>query len=193
MSKIVISLNSFGSRILLTQAVILLHIDSFFGSVSSPFMLFAVLKHHLLKFNTHVSHTIQSNLYADNVVTGCDTEKGALQFYKQARSMLCEAKFNLRAWASNSKLLMKAAHGTSDESDLINVLGLSWSTATDCLALSLKSLCLTSSTLTTKHQVLREASKLFDSLGITSPVFVRAKLFMQQLWQKNVVWNEPLE
>jgi len=166
-----------------------------FGSVSSPFMLFAVLNHHLLQYNTHVSHTIRSNLYVDNIVTGCDTEKGALQFYKQARSMLCEAKFNLRAWASNSKLLMKAARqdGTSDESDPINVLGISWNTATDCLALSLKSPCLTSSTLTTKRQVLKEASKLFDPLGITSPVSVRAKLFMQKLWQMNIEWDEPLD
>jgi len=109
--------------------------------------------------------------------------------------MLCEAKFNLKAWASNSKLLMKAARqdGTSDESDPINVLGISWNTATDCLALSLKSQCLTSSTLTTKHQVLKEASKLFDPLGITSPVSVRAKLFMQKLWQMNAEWDEPLD
>jgi len=109
--------------------------------------------------------------------------------------MLCEAKFNLGAWASNSKLLMKAAQQdrTSDESDLINVLGISWNTATDCVALSLRSLHLTSSTLTTKRQVLKEASKLFDPLGITSPVSVRAKLFMQKLWKMNAEWDEPLD
>ena len=144
-------------------------------------MLFAVLNHHLLQYNTHISHTIQSNLYVDNVVTGCDTEKEALQFYEQARSMLLEAKFNLRAWASNSKLLMKAAQrdGTLDEANPINVLGMQWVTTTNCLSLSLKGPHRTVSPLTTKREVLKDASKLFDPLGTTSPVSVHAKLFMQ--------------
>ena len=46
---------------------------------------------------------------------------------------------------------------------------------------------------TTKREVLKEASKLFDPLGITSPVSVRAKLFMQKLWQFHVEWDEPLD
>ena len=109
-----------------------------FGSVSPPFMLFAVLNHQLLQYNTYTSHIICSNLYVDNVVTGCDTEKEALRFYEQACSMLCEAKFNLRAWASNSKLLMNAAQldGTSDESNPINVLGIRWAITTGHLPLS---------------------------------------------------------
>ena len=109
--------------------------------------------------------------------------------------MLCEAKFNLRAWASNSKLLMKATHldGTSNETNPINVLGIRWATTTDRLSLSLNSLHHSTSALTTKREVLKDASKLFDPLGTTSPVSVRAKLFMQKLWQLNVDWDEPLD
>jgi len=55
-----------------------------FGSVSSPFMLFATLNYHLLQHDTHSSHNRQHNLYVDNVVTGCNTEKEAVQFYMQA-------------------------------------------------------------------------------------------------------------
>ena len=52
-----------------------------FGSVGSPFILFATLNHYLLQYNTPVSHNIQSNLYVDNIVTGFNSEEEMLQFY----------------------------------------------------------------------------------------------------------------
>ena len=46
--------------------------------------------------------------------------------------------------------------------------------------------------LITKRNVLKESSKVFDPLGLLSPVTVRAKTFMQSLWQHNIDWDEPL-
>jgi len=43
-----------------------------------------------------------------------------------------------------------------------------------------------------KREVLRESCKVFDPLGLLSPVTIRAKTFMQSLWQRNVEWDEPL-
>ena len=166
-----------------------------FGSVSSPFMLFATLNYHLQQYNNPTSHDIQCNLYVDNVVTGSDSESQALQFYQQSRSMLSEAKFNLRAWASNSQMLMKAAQqdGTADENTLTNVLGIQWDVAKDQLSLPLKGLRPTSSLFTTKREILQDSSKLFDPLGMVSPISVRAKLLKQRLWQQHVTWDEPLD
>ena len=47
--------------------------------------------------------------------------------------------------------------------------------------------------LTTKCEVLKDASKVFDPFGIVRPVSVCAKLFMQKLWQFQVEWDEPLD
>ena len=52
-------------------------------------MLFAVLNLRLAQYNAHISHTIRSNQYVDNVVTGCDTEKEALQSYVMSKLTLC--------------------------------------------------------------------------------------------------------
>ena len=75
---------------------------------------------------------------------------------------------------------MKAAQldGTSDETNPINVFGIRWATTTDHLSLSLNSLHHNTSALTTKREVLKDAS---DLLGITISISVRAKLFIQKL------------
>ena len=73
--------------------------------------------------------------------------------------MLSEAKFNLRAWASNSQLLMETARqdGTADENQLTNILGIQWDIATDRLSLSLKGLCPTKHCI---HHQTRDTSGL---------------------------------
>jgi len=40
--------------------------------------------------------------------------------------------------------------------------------------------------------VLRETSKALHPIGVLSPVTAKAKIFMQQLWQKNIDWDELL-
>jgi len=99
-------------------------------------MLFAALNHHLMQHNTHTSYNIRCNLCVDNAVTGYNTEQDVLQ--AQSR-----AKFNLRAWASNSKLPVERSEqdGTIDSSNPINILRIHYNTLTDRLSLSLKGLC----------------------------------------------------
>ena len=62
--------------------------------------------------------------------------------------------------------------GTSNEANPINVLGMNWATTTNCL--SLKNLHHRTNIMTTKQEELRDISKWFGPLGITSPVSVRA-------------------
>ena len=73
-----------------------------FGSASSPFMLNAVLQTHLDNHKTPVTQDMKENLYVDNVITGCNTDAEALRYYQESRSVMAEAKLNLRSWASNS-------------------------------------------------------------------------------------------
>jgi len=165
-----------------------------FGAFCSPFMLNAMLLFHLSQFTTDTSKDMLRNLYVDNIVTGCDSEKSAMMYYTMARSMMCGANFNLRSWASNSSKLMEQARqdGTATEPSFVNVLGLQWDTASDTISLTLRRPIPTHHTLVTKREVLRETSKVFDPIGILSPVTVKAKILMQKLWQLDLDWDEPL-
>lgn len=108
-----------------------------FGAVSSPFILYATLYHHLQQHNTPLSNDVQTNLYVDNVISGRATEADAVQYYHDARAILSEAGFNLRAWMSNSQQLRVIAEQdkTIDTSTPSNVLGIHWNAMTDQLSL----------------------------------------------------------
>ena len=68
-----------------------------FRSVSSLFMLNAALHYYLCKFSTPIAIAadIETNLYVDNVISGCDSETDAVNYYNTSRSIMSQAKFNL--------------------------------------------------------------------------------------------------
>ena len=162
--------------------------------MSSPFILHATLYHHLQHYNTPLSNNIQSNLYVDNVISGCMTETRAVEYFCNARDIMSSARFNLRAWVSNSQQLSTTAqqHNVADTSIPANVLGIHWNTTTDKLSLIPKIVAPVMN-LTTKREVLQESSKVFDPIGLTAPVTIRSKLLMQKLWQHHIEWDEPLD
>ena len=165
-----------------------------FGAVCSPFMLNAILLFHLSQYSSTTAKDMLENLYVDNIITGRESDEAAVCYYSTARTIMSEANFNLRSWASNNNKLKEQVKedGTGAESGPVNVLGLQWDTTNDTISLTLKSPIPTHHTLVTKREVLRESSKIFDPIGVLSPVTVRAKILIQKLWQQDIDWDEPL-
>jgi len=165
-----------------------------FGSSSSPFMLGAVLNLHLSKFQSHIANDMKKNIYVDNILSGCNTEKKITNYYMQAREIMGQARFNLRSWSSNNHSLQKivAKDQTGDANSTVNILGLCWNTTTDTLSLAPKTLSPTNMTLVTKRDVLQVSSQLYDPLGWATPVTIRAKTLLQEIWLSKVSWDEPL-
>jgi len=110
---------------------------------------------------------------------------------------MSEANFNLRSWASNSPQLQAITHKKSvaDPNQMVSLLGLHWNVSTDLdqVCFIPKQLNSDTDSAVTKRNVLQLSSRIFDPLGFLSPISVRAKLAMQELWQLNVGWDEPLE
>ena len=46
---------------------------------------------------------IENSLYIDNLSTGVDDPKDAIELYKAAKSTSAEANMNLRKWRSNNR------------------------------------------------------------------------------------------
>ena len=164
-----------------------------FGASCSPFMLNAAITFHLQQHPSPVSTSILRSLYVDNVVSGCDTEKEALQFFLESRSLMNISKFNLCTWASNSESLRDLAkqHNVADEKEIVKVLGLCWNVKLDQLSLCSKPET-TTTTPVTKRDILCYTSSIFDPLGLITLVTIAAKLLLQDLWQDNVAWDTEL-
>ena len=156
-------------------------------------MLNAAITFHLQQHQTPVSANLLDSLYVDNVVTGCDTEQEATQYFLESRSLMNLSKFNLRTWASNSPMLRNLAHqhSVAETEEIVKVLGLCWNVQLDELYLYSKP-DLATCTPVTKRDILRYTASIFDPLGLATPVTITAKLLLQELWQDNVSWDAEL-
>ena len=113
-------------------------------------------------------------------------EPNAVDYYNKSRSILSQAKFNLRSWASNSEQVQALAkvHKVADRNDTTKVLGLVWHTPSDTLSLASK--ITTGNYPITKREILQGSSSIFDPLGFITPVTIQAKVLLQELWKMRV-------
>ncbi|GFY52377.1 uncharacterized protein TNIN_478041 [Trichonephila inaurata madagascariensis] len=95
----------------------------------------------------------------------------------------------LHKWSSNCiELLSNFDVSDGDVSltipDETKALGLLWRPQRDTLAFSVSSTADASDSCTiTKRSVLSATARIFDPLGLISPVVTKAKLVMQELWR----------
>ena len=164
-----------------------------FGSVSSPFILNAVVKSHLEQHSTPIAADLQNNIYVDNVISGTETEVDAISYYTEYVKLLQSAGFKLRSWnTNNANLKALAVQDNNDDSDSeVKTLGMRWQPETDKLMFPKKPQFIQSQ-VCTKRDIVKCAATFFDPLGIMSPVTIKAKIFIQDLWSKQVPWDEPL-
>ena len=166
-----------------------------FGATCSPFILNAALSYHLTQNTSAISQDILHKLYVDNLVSGCHTQDAAINYFIKSRSLLSSATFNLRSWASNSPHLMNTAveHNVAEVNNPTKVLGLWWDIQHDLLYPLPKPNTTTYADAMIKREILKWISSIFDPLGLISPVTISAaKLFLQQLWQKQLAWDTEL-
>ena len=174
-----------------------------FGVNSSPFLLAAVLEHHL----THVPIEDQKlalkllqSLYVDNSVTSVETVEEYREFRETSVRLLQDIKMELRCWewGTDEADLWPEIHSQyeSEESSLTSqkqvtkVLGMTWDKEFDTLGIDLE-MPETPSKIT-KRSILSTVHKVFDPIGFTAPALIKPKLLLQEVWAKEVDWDEEL-
>ena len=80
-----------------------------FGCNSSPFLLNAVLQHHINQFRDQDPYFVRKLLrsfFVDDLVTGCrDTQEG-ISLYENAKERMKNGGFTLRKWKTNECALV---------------------------------------------------------------------------------------
>ena len=80
-----------------------------FGLSSSPFLLNATLKHHIIMYENKDPEFVQKllqSLYVDDIISGDSDDIGAYKLDIKAKSRLAEGGFNAGKFVSNSKKVM---------------------------------------------------------------------------------------
>lgn len=164
-----------------------------FGATCSPFILSATLMKHFKDNPSTTSTILEKNIYVDNVLTSFPDEQQTLEFYSESRKLLSNAGFNLRSWNSNCSTLktMATQEKSVDNDSIVKILGMNWDTESDNIVYQQLNIQENNRSIT-KREVLRQSSSIFDPLGIITPVTVKAKLFIQNLWKAKLDWDEML-
>lgn len=170
-----------------------------FGVTSSPFLLSAVIRHHLSNAeneNKPVVEKLIKSFYIDNCVTSVDNVKDLENFISKSTEIMAEAKMDLRMWEfgpieqedkslfNNKKLL------NEDLTTSVPVLGLTWDRKDDSLKISNK-FC-SEIENPSKRQILAITQGIFDPIGFLAPALLPAKLMIQEAWSTKLDWDVPL-
>lgn len=170
-----------------------------FGVTCSPFLLGAVIKHHLNntgKENKPVAEKLEKSFYIDNCVTSVDNIHELEHFISRSTEIMAEAKMELRMWEfgpikeEDKSVLNRKELINKDLTTTIPVLGLEWDRESDCLKISHKFDSEINNP--SKRQILSITQGIFDPIGFLAPVLLPAKLMIQEAWSTKLEWDVPL-
>ena len=101
------------------------------------------------------------------------------------------SKINLLADTSPE---LRAAEKLQEKSSEVKILGLNWNTEKGCFSFDVVQLIEYLKSLSpTKRSILKASAKIFDPIGLISPVTVNLKMWFQELCSNKVEWDEALQ
>lgn len=172
-----------------------------YGTASAPYLATKVLQQISIESkSTHplTSEVIGRDFYVDDLMTGADTEDEVISLKDDLVRVLSDAGFRLRKWTSNAVTVINSidledqeltAIDIDDNSTSVKVLGLRWLPCSDRFTFKVTNL---ENTPATKRNILAEASRIYDPMGWLAPSIVLVKILFQQLWLKEVGWDDVL-
>ena len=188
-----------------------------FGLISSPFLLGAVIQHHLQKYvdsEGPVVRKILQSLYVDDLLASVETEEECKELYKKTLLFLGQASLPMRKWFTNSRETSKLMQEESKDrvqegftrkelvgknpdtlqEEEVSVLGVRWDSESDTLYFDGEEIYAEAQALEkpTKRQVASIALRLFDPLGLIAPCQTGIKCLIQQLWAGKLNWDDPI-
>ena len=188
------------------QLVIRRYARIVFGVNSSPFLLNATIRQHMNSHRTvdpsFVEEVLRS-LYVDDLASSKLDSESTYEFYIKLNERFHKWGFNMRKWKTNDQDLQRKMESqnaceksispaeiqSEDQSfsksqfqpntsqDIPKVLGIPWNNATNQLEFTFEGLAsYLEEKIVTKRVILSTIDKIFDLLGVLSPVFIVLKI-----------------
>ncbi|XP_050064313.1 uncharacterized protein LOC114118967 [Aphis gossypii] len=146
-----------------------------------------------------IKRIISQDFYVDDLISGGDSIEVVTGIYHQLQHTLAQYGLPLRKWCSSSSQFVD--HIPRDQSDTnfvismidtdtVATLGLLWQPATDNFLFNVEDWY--PPPRMTKRSLLSDINSVFDPVGLVSPVLIKGKIFIQQLWALKISWDEVL-
>ncbi|XP_055633567.1 uncharacterized protein LOC129773925 [Toxorhynchites rutilus septentrionalis] len=141
-----------------------------YGTCSAPYVAARCLKQVAIESKARfpqASSVIETDFYMDDMVTGLDDLDELIELKEEITAILNDAGFKLHKWNSNSSALVP----DDRKKDEVKILGLRWNSKVDVFGFQSE---LQMHTKITKRNVLSDIQKIYDPLGMLSPLVVHA-------------------
>lgn len=176
-----------------------------FGLTSSPFLLGGVIQHLLESCRQNypdIVSEIERSLYVDELISGGPTSEKAKEIKSASQNVFAKGTFELHKWHSNVKELESAAsepvsieEGTYAKEQLnvpgrqgATLLGLPWDKENDTVGVSFPQ----EKADPSKRGILSKVAKIFDPLGLASPISLGGKLLYRDVCDAKLNWDAKL-
>ncbi|XP_072394935.1 uncharacterized protein [Diabrotica undecimpunctata] len=171
-----------------------------YGQKSAPFLAMRCMRQLAFEHESQfplAAKSILEDFYVDDLLTGSNNLQELQMRCNDIFKILESGKFILRKWISNNPETILNINCNDISNNVINIgdsdsfktLGIQWMSQQDILCFKI-SLTVNSNHLFTKRQILSIISKIYDPLGLLSPVILIAKLIIQTLFRLQKPWDE---
>ncbi|XP_011341045.1 uncharacterized protein LOC105281490 [Ooceraea biroi] len=136
--------------------------------------------------------------YVNDVFGGGDSVCQAQDIVKQLTQLCMAGGFPFQKWVSNHPAILESVpperkvESSSvqiEDATVVHALGLWWKPSMDTFHFTIN---LPPTTVIIKRSILSTIAKLFDPLGLISPVIITAKILIQELWSNKLDLDDPL-
>ncbi len=174
-----------------------------FGVSASSFAANMAVKQNAIDFACDyplAAECVDCSFYVDDGLTGANSIPEATELQQQLQELFSKGGFLLRKWNSSDSQAIQHLHAELKGSKLnqdmpsseeyTKTLGMRWNIQRDCFTVvvpppgDLKTV--------TKRGLVSDIAKTFDAHGWVSPSTIKAKIFMQRLWELKVDWDDNI-
>lgn len=175
-----------------------------YGLRSSPFIAIRTLLELSAQWeethpNSRASEALRHDVFVDDILTGADSLCEAQALKTELVQLMRSAGYELRKWTTNDPRLLAdlpedhceqpIQFDEGDPKSFIKVLGIQWEPISDTMSYRLN---IPEGKAVTKRSVLSTIARLYDPCGYCTPVILRFKNLLQELFMDGLQWDEAV-
>lgn len=175
-----------------------------YGMASSGFLAIRTLQQIAMDecvVDSPAFKAILNDFYVDDLLSGSYSKLGAEELANELFQTLKKGNMNLRKWCSNEPSIIKKFENDSanpgkllsmKEEEVIKTLGMHYCPNQDIFQFKVSQIPTENLETLTKRQILSLTLQLYDPLGLMSPIIIKLKLLIQNLWREKWDWDQLL-